>query len=267
MDRSCVGDNAYIKAASGAAESIMTNTMIEIAIDAALALWKRNSSSAIADMQYEISKRQLKLAQDIRDHAKKFWPYEEALVKEVFGEPKAEAQYGPLSTTWGSFTDVSFNKGQNALSNELSRRCITASKCELQRFNRYQQLSRADMISFADRQAEARKENLNDSRFNKQYAVLGLGRGLLGDIPSYQQIAGAYGNSARTMLMGTLRNGRELYNALTQWKYQIREDYAYEPYAYDKSKISEILTEGIRLDSNNKGHVGGVGFKYDLSKL
>lgn len=206
-----VKDSAYIQAAKDQADAMMQQAVIETAIMTALALWKRNSGSSIANMQQEIADRQTKLAERVHNHAKNFWPYEQAFVDDAFGIGKASAQYDAMALSWSDISDKAHQAYKTKMQEALSDRCINLTSCESANWSRTRQSDRSNVMSFADRQAEGRMDALNDQRYARQYAALGLGRGYLSSLVGYQRVAGAAGGNARDLLLASINNGIEAY--------------------------------------------------------
>lgn len=221
----CPGDQAYIDYAKKRARQAELFAATDVAIAAALALYKRTASGAIADLQTDLARRAQKLAEKAREHAKKFWPYEDAFINDAFGEPKAKAQYQALSLAWGGMSDDAMNKGRTNYLDDMKQKCISVTDCEDNKWKRSQQLIKADVISHADRQAENREEALNDKRFARQYAALQLGRGYLGLIPSYQDLAGAAGITPKNVLFGLIKGGYKLWAEETFDNEMFQKDY------------------------------------------
>lgn len=205
----CISNGAYITAAEDQASAIRNQAITDTLIYAALALWQRNSATSIANMQNEIADRQLKLAEAVHDHAKKFWPYEKAIVDDAFAMNKQTPQYGALSAQWAAIADDSLRTARTDWLQVMRDRCLAPTKCEAARWDRVAQTSRADIISFADRQAEARAEALNDQRYSIQYSALGLGHGILNEINSYSDLSGYAGMSAGGILANSINSGLE----------------------------------------------------------
>lgn len=205
----CISDGAYVDAASRQASAIRSQATIDTLIYTALSLWQRNSAASIANMKNEIADRQMRLAEAVHAHAKKFWPYEKSLVDDAFAITKATAQYGPLSAQWGALVDDALRAARTDWLQVMRDRCLVPTDCEAARWDRVAQNARSDIISFADRQAEAREENLNDQRYAIQYAALGIGHNILNNVKSYAEIAGAAGLSAGSILAGSINSGLE----------------------------------------------------------
>lgn len=204
----CVTDKQYKESAKAQASAIRRKAEADAAIYTALALYQRNANSSIANMQYEIADRQTKLAEEVHAHVVKFWPYEKDYVDDAF----AETKHSPLYTKaliWGSLSRDSLQAGEKDWRSELQGMCLGASRCMTNRWKRVAQNQRADVMSFAMRQAEAEADVLNDLRYNKQYAALGLGRGILADLKSYNDVSGTLRMSAGEMLTDTINSGAE----------------------------------------------------------
>lgn len=235
----CISDSDYTDAATNQKEAMIAHATADAAIAVAMALWKRNASGSIADMQNEIANRQITLAEQIHDHAKNFWPYEKAAVDDAFGLGKAVAPYDALSTSWASYSDNIHQIYSSALDNALSDKCISLTSCERANWTRNRQKDRAQVIYFADRQAEGRMDALNDVRYAEQYAALGLGREHLADVPSFQAVAGKTGNQARGILLDSIGSAWEAYGfyrrGTDQWGSRIEQRWAEQGIPYRTS--------------------------------
>lgn len=198
----CISNSGYRTAANNQADAIVNQAMVDTAIYVALSLWQRNSSSSITSMQSGISDRQISLAESILDHAKQFWPHEKALIDDTFGEAKADPQYSGTSLAWDAVMADTLATGRTDWIAEMRDRCLTPSRCEAARWDRHAQNARADIISHADRVEEARTEVLNDRRYARQLGVLGLSKGIIAEVSSYQQIAGTSGRNVAANLVG-----------------------------------------------------------------
>lgn len=207
MSCSCITDQGYIDAANKQADAIVQQAAEAAAITVGIAFAQRTAGNRIAGMQEEIAKRQVKLAEAIHDHAKKYWPAEKALVDDAFGLTKAEPQYVAMSASWSQMTRDSLARAKTDWIKTAKEICTYPTRCETARWDRFAQNARADMISFANRQAEGRAETLNDRRYNWQYSALGLGRNILSNISSYQDIAARSGDSAAAILAGSINSG------------------------------------------------------------
>lgn len=203
---SCVSDIGYSAAGAMQAKSIIVKATVDSAIQVAIALWERNSSQSIANMQNELADRQTKLAEKIHLHAKLFWPAEKAFIDDMFGEGKVSTQYTGLANGWAAFLDVESAAGRANWIDQANARCTPVSPCEDARWQRNAQMARADVMSYAARQDEARTQILNDRRYARQYAALALGKGQLRDLLSYQAIGNSIGTNASEMLISTVNS-------------------------------------------------------------
>lgn len=204
----CIGDAAYIDAARSQANAIVRTAAIDTAIYVALSLWQRNSSKSIANMQDEIANRNMKLAEKVHDHAKLFWPYEKAIVDDAFSMAKIDvADYTGMGEGFGNIAKQAMDDAKTDWINETSKMCMTPTPCEAARWDRIANNTRADFISFGDRQAEARMESLNDLRYSRQYNALGLGKGILGVSDTFSSIHEAMGKSAGQILVDSVNSG------------------------------------------------------------
>lgn len=248
----CVTNAEYEAAATKHATSIRNQAIADAAIQVGLALWQRKTSGDIINMQNEIADEQMKLAEAIQAHAEKFWPAEKSLVDDTFGETEATPNYVATAGTWGDLADQSMEDGRQDWIEVMRRACLSPTRCEDARFQRSQQLTRADMMSFAARQEEARAQAINDRRYERQYKVLALAHGRLSNVVGFQSAALQAGGSASNMLTGAINSAMELYgywparNAPGQWGYAsgIKSVFARESY----SAPSPVQREQIRIE-------------------
>lgn len=211
----CISDAAYIQAASDQAAAITRQAQVDGAISSSLALYQRNSSRDITQMQNEIADQQVALAEAIQVHAEKFWPEEEQLVQDVFGEGKATADYVGLPAQWKQLVSDSMENGRLAWIAESQRYCLSPDLCADARWQRSNMIAQADIMSFAARQSEGRAEAINDRRYEQRYAVLQLGRGQIGTILGYQAIGLTAGGTAAGALAGSISSALEAYGYYT----------------------------------------------------
>jgi hypothetical protein len=188
---SCVHDWSYEAAAGVQAGATVKMGLADIAVQVALALYQRKSARSIADMQYNISDRQTKLAEALHEHAKKYWAAEKSLVGDVFAEQKYKAMYSARSQGWGDISRESMKASMQYSEDSLKQACLPKGRCDSTRWRRVAGETQADIMSFADRQEESREQVLNDRRYARQYGVLGLGRDKLRAIASFQSISGS----------------------------------------------------------------------------
>ena len=240
----CVDNIAYIAYADDRAQQVIRHAQIDVAISTALALWQRTSSDTIMGLQGELGDRQYRLAEKVREHAKRFWPYEDAFLNDAFGEPRANPQYEAMSLAWGGFVDDALRRGRSSFLVDMKQRCISVTDCEDNKWKRSQQVIKADTISHADRQAENRADALNDKRYSRQYAALALGRGYLGMIPSYQDLAGKANQTPKATLLGNIARGLDWWGSWRvgedPWKKKAEDNYPNMPYPYESHKANMI---------------------------
>ena len=246
----CVTNSEYIQAATKQADAIRKQAIADAAIQVGLALWQRKTSGDIINMQNEIADEQMKLAEAIQAHAEKFWPAEKSLVDDTFGETEATPNYVATAGTWGDLADQSMEDGRQDWIEVMRRACLSPTRCEDARFQRSQQLTRADMMSFAARQEEARTQAINDRRYERQYKVLGLAHGRLSNVVGFQSAALQAGGSASNMLTGAINSAMELYgywparNAPGPWGYAsgIKSVFSRESYSAPSPVQREVIS-------------------------
>ncbi|KMQ97347.1 hypothetical protein RF55_2320 [Lasius niger] len=205
---------AYVEAANAQADTIYEQAAADVAITVALALYERNVTNSVSEMQDDIAKDQMKLAEAMQDHAEKFYPDEAQLVDDAFGLAKQSPKYG-LYRQWQQLTATSVENARQEWIDRLGRWCMSPTNCENARFQREGELNEADTISFAARQAEGRADAQNDMRYEIQYKVLGMGRGELRDLVTAQKVAAATASSAVNMVMLTGVSALETYGYYT----------------------------------------------------
>lgn len=204
----CVGPSDYIKAAEAEADAIRQTATVDAAITAVIALWKRNSQNSIMGMRQNIADRKQILAEYVFTHASKFWPFEKSLVDDAFAVTKAEPAYLATSLSWSNITKTALGQGRGDWMQELNRRCLQPTSCEDIRWRRESGRLQSDSTSFADRFSEAKADALNDQRYARMYAALGIGRGVLNNVNSFQNLMGLAGDSAAGALASTINSGK-----------------------------------------------------------
>lgn len=207
----CISNSAYTQAAARQASAIINQAATNAAIQVALALWQRNSSSSIANMQNEIADANMKMAEAVAAHAAKFWPEEKELVDDVFGEAKVTTQYTGLTSAWAGMLDKSLQEGRGVWIDAMTDMCLRPTRCEDARWQRNAQLNRSDIMSYAARQDEARTEILNERRYERQKSAIELGRGKVPALVSYQNIARVNGMAASGAVDGMISSALYAY--------------------------------------------------------
>lgn len=207
----CITDAAYAAAATKQASAIKIKGTAEIAIQVGVALWQRNASQSISNMQTQLADEQVKLAEAVHAHAIKFWPAEAALVTDVFNEVKITAPYAALGLAWGGLVTDTMAQARLVWIDDARRNCNNPTRCDDARWQRNTAGARVDLASYGYRQAEAREQITNDRRYARQLAVLGLGRGGLGNLLSYQSVSQSSGLGASGILEGTINSAMQAY--------------------------------------------------------
>lgn len=201
-----ITNEAYIAAARMQARTICTLGAVDIAISIAMALWQRNASKDINDMQKDVSNEQMELAEKLHAHAKKFWTEEKDLVDDAFGEARTVTDYQGLSTGWHAVVSESLDQGREDWITEMQEMCFEPEVCEDMRWQRLTRLAEADTLSFAARQAEGRAQVLRDRRYERQYKALAMGKGILQSVVGYQSAASAVAQNAGGIINGTINS-------------------------------------------------------------
>jgi hypothetical protein len=208
---SCVTNAGYETAAGSQASAIVSQAVIDAAIQVGVALWQRNSSKSISNMQRDIADQQMKLAEEVAAHAQIFWAEEAELVNDAFGIAKVTTNYVGLAGAWAGLVDEAEGTGR-ALWLDVSRQlCLPPDRCQDARWQRNEQLLRSDMLSYAARQDEARTQTLNDLRYERQLAVLAMGRGKVASLTSYQSVGLYSGMQAAGMLESGINSAMQLF--------------------------------------------------------
>ena len=207
----CISDSGYIAAATDQAQAIAVATAVDIAIQVVLHKKKRDATDSITDMIEGIASRKLALAKAVHEHATEFWPCEKDLVITTMSEQRHFAEYEVLGAEWTSATKDIHGTIMHKAYNKTAAKCSRFTNCDLYRLHYKTALFHEDVRSYAFRHAENRADALNDSRFNKQYAALGLGRGILTTINRYQQLAGQAGASAAETMTNSINSGLAAY--------------------------------------------------------
>lgn len=234
----CITNTAYMAAASQQTSAIVANAVADTAIQLALALWQRKAKRSINEMQVEIADRQMKLAEAVQAHAEQFWPHEDALVADTFMEPTATENYDAAAMAWNGLAVVAISTGRSSWVREARRLCAGPTRCEDARFQRLGMMVRSDMQSFALRTEEARVQEYNDRRYERQVKVLSLSRGRLSTVEGFTAAHSRAGTTAAAMLDTSINQALSLFgysrtqSAFGQWGYgsAIRETWGTQPF-------------------------------------
>lgn len=206
----CVTDSAYVQAAQKQAGAIAAQAAADIAIQIGIALWQRNSSKSISNMQTDLANQQVELAERVQAHAALFWPEEAELVNDIFGEARTTPVYD-LGMGWGELANETLANARLVWLETSRAECFVPDRCDDARWQRNAALSEVDLTSYGYRQAEARSEILNDRRYARQLAALGLSRGSLKSLLSYQDVGQTSGLYAANALSESVNNTLNAY--------------------------------------------------------
>lgn len=217
---SCVTNVAYTAAAGKQSAAIITQATVDAAIQVAIALWQRNSSKSIQSMQQEIADAQVQLAEEVQAHAEIFWPEEKELIDDIFAESKVTTGYTALMAEFSGLASATLNDGRSRWVQTMRSLCMPPSRCEDARWHRNAAVIGVDLQNFAARQDEARTQIINDRRYARQNMALGLGRGQLQALLSYQDIGRIAGANAAGSLLATVNSAMQAYGYN-----QLRQDY------------------------------------------
>jgi hypothetical protein len=237
----CVTDSAYVQAAEKQAKAIAAQAAADIAIQVGIALWQRNSSQSISNMQTNLANQQVELAERVHAHAVLFWPEEAELVNDIFGEARTTPVYD-LGTGWGEIANQTLADARLVWLDTSRAECFAPDRCDDARWQRNAALNEVDMTSYGYRQAEARSEILNDRRYARQLAALGMSRGSLKSLLSYQDVGQTSGLYAAT--------------ALTEGVNNVLDAYGY--YAERSLSAPEPWAAGARSSIGTTARMGGT---------
>jgi hypothetical protein len=229
MAQVCVGDSAYISAATSASLAILGRGVAELAVSVALSTWRRNVAKKINDMKEEIANRQVALAETAQAQAAGFYPAEAALVADAMALPKTTPDYG-LAPGWTNFSVEANAYGRASWLKASRALCMPPSLCDDGRWSTHMRSNEVDTGNFAMRQAENRSQALNDVRFKKQLDALGIGNGRLSGAGGYSQAAGAITENVGTAIMNSVNSAAQLVGfAMTKKAIKPQWEYGYEP--------------------------------------
>lgn len=279
----CVTDIGYVAAAGAQAVGIKAKGLADIAIQIGVALWQRNASKSISNMQTDMADQQMRLAERVQAHAVLFWPEEAELVNDVFGEAKATAVYAQ-GTGWGDIAESTLAQARLVWLETSRQECFTPDRCDDARWQRNAAMNEVDLTSYGFRQAEARMEILNDRRYARQLAVLGLGKGLANTLTSYQSVSQFSGLSASSMLEAGINSAlsefgfnRGYASVNDGWAAQssVKHDRAYAPMpvSFDKPALTQAAPtqaepswNGMQLPGMLKGGKEGESEQFWINQ-
>lgn len=199
----CVEDSAYISASASQAAAIIQQAATQVAIQTAVGIAQRLASDSIANMQDAVAKEQMRMAELLFAHTKKFWNAKRFLAQDIFNYAKQNNEYTSLPNGWGQIAVENLNEGREDWLEEQDRiLCSTPSRCEDIRWLRNATAMRADMRNFAARQGEARVQALNDWRYELQTSALAMGQQAFKEYKTFSDIYRSASTSAGEMLAG-----------------------------------------------------------------
>jgi len=214
----CIGDAAYIGQATAQATAIVVEASLQAALQVAMLAATRYTKSAIADMEEELASRRVRLAEVALAHAKLTWAKEKAFVSETMAEGSHSANYGSTAIVLNA-VDREEGLAVEGLDTRLSRMGIPLGPCDESRTSRGIATARTDLVSHTMRAAEARAIALNDRRYSRQLAAVGMGRGTLQDALNMGQLS-AGATAVRDSLLNTINSGMSLWGySANRWQH------------------------------------------------
>jgi hypothetical protein len=187
--KNCISGPAYIKAASDQAFGVVAEAAAWAAVYSGLSLWRRFSADSAASIQQDLSSRKVALAEAALAHAQLTWEKESAFVTETMGTASFDPSYSSVPAV-GGIVDSEARNVMSELDKIALKTGLPLSDTDDIRTARALATARTDLTSHTMRAAEARAIQLNDRRYSRQYAVLGLGKGVLRNAYSMGQLGG-----------------------------------------------------------------------------
>jgi hypothetical protein len=214
----CIDGAAYKAQATAQADSIVQEAAVWAAIQVAMMLAQRSSSGAIADMQAELASRRVVMAEEALAHAKLTWAKEKAFVDEMMAVPVFTPQYLQAQQMLNEADRVE-GLALTGIDAALARLGITTTACDESRPSRGMATARTDLVSHTMRAAEARAIALNDRRYSRQLAAVGLGKGTLQNAKAMGALADGAG-AVRDSLIRTINSGMSLWGySANRWRH------------------------------------------------
>lgn len=207
----CVTDFGYTDASTAQASAIINQATVDAAIQTAVALYQRNASASISSIQTALANQQVKLAEEVHAHAKEFWPAEVSLVNDVFAVPKLTAGYTLLSNSFDLIAQNALASGRQTWIDTMRSWCMGPTPCDVARWQRLSRTARVDIDSYACRQDENRVQILNDLRYARELEILGMGRGMVKDLVTYEELSEYSQLSAANVLEGGINAAAATY--------------------------------------------------------
>lgn len=224
---SCATNGGYIAGATAVSNAAKAMVAADLVVQAVLAIAQYKVLEDIAKDIHDLAERKYVLAEYIHKHFKNFWPKEKGFVDYAFGEAKHEFDDVPYGTKFYDQANVQANKIDIYEAEIFNNECLIPFG-EWFGNNNYSTRSfvamtelRADAATYGFRVSENRTEALNDRRFSRQYAALGLGKDVLGNINAYTNLAGSAQLTTDQFIVGSVNSAAEAFGYI---RYQIKND-------------------------------------------
>lgn len=194
-----ISGNAYIKAACEQAKAIKREAVLDAIIMVAYSLFDIYVSHSITNMQQKIADAQMKLAEELHDHRKKYFPYEKKYVDDAFGIPKPCPSYAVARAYISAFykDEEQSYKDFTSLMDYMHRDLYLA---DMNYWSDKVERSAVDIGNFALRVAEAISDALDDVRYARRYSALKLGRSMLDDVLQFNDAWAATAVAPKAMV-------------------------------------------------------------------
>lgn len=242
-------DSQYATAANEQANAIVQEAMAWAAVYSALNLWRRYASSSAAQTKIEQADRKMVLAENALAHAQKVWADERQFVADTMATPNYVASYVEVPAV-SNLVDATQDTVTNALDEMAIRSGLTVQDTDDARTARALAAGRTDLVSHAMRSEEARAIQLNDRRFSRQYAVLGLGRGVLKSAFSFGQLS-----AGREIVSDTIANAINV--GFSTWGYIDNRWSRSEGWSNVSNTPPTIVNKGQKMYEVDYGRSGG----------
>lgn len=214
----CIDGGAYVAQAAAQAKSIIDEARVWALIQVAMMAAQRSSASGIADIQAELNTRRVRLAEELLAHAKKAWVEKKRFVDDAMSEGYHQPVYG-TAVAMVAEGGLREDNAKEMTEKALARLGVTQTPCDESRIGRGMAVARTDLVSHLMRSAEARAVALNDRRWSRQLAAVGMGRGVLQNALSMGALADN-GQTVRDSLVRTFNSGMALWGySANRWSH------------------------------------------------
>ena len=204
----CVDDAGYVAGATTQAAATIDSATEWALATTAMMLWQRYANGAISDIRQKLADRRMAIAEDILAQAKLTWEKEKLFVDETMDAPLNTAFYGEVPVM-ASQTEKAWAESDAEMDRVSNKFGIPLTGCDDNRVAWGMAIAKSDIMAHTMRVAEARAVQLNDRRFSRQYAVLGLGKGVFRDAFYMGQLSGGR-EKVRETILGTINSGMAL---------------------------------------------------------